>query len=622
MRVTHRSFRRGGSAATVMFFAFKPRGANRRMVRDHCGAIIPLGSASLAVGVTRVLREEEVALIQQVASALDPSIRVAQSGREKDIKIAITFNRGTAPSAISSLQTLVLGLCKLYTQDSVSQKTPAASLSPTSANQPSKPKQERNQALVPLSISPLSPDTEDGVETPGQFERPMSLKGQRHVFLYKCRYSQLKAIIDRCGCWGLRMASLEERWPCLVVYCAKSREAWMNAFKKIHKLERNDFLRKRVSDSTKTVDMKRLEELTQTYGQKSSCWRRLTRRNACISLCVQAPSSPKNPSVSVCGITSYVQDLYRVFVEYHLAPEDEVPPKPMPPTGGAVADMTGQNRAVLGSASRVAYGSMISPMYMNQPSNCYYPYSNDIFFPVGNHPLYTPFSSSPYTNQQDIANDIRDQYNTTLNNPHLDKYPYSQLGQSSKMGSKALNYQDSLYSLNESFFNDQYALDNENYFTSDFRFGNQFDLGPTKEGSLSSFSTHSSLLENKMEESYKPSMLSAVSETRQRGDASPPLQTEYAEFAPAEKEKAGFIPAEKEKMEFAPAEKVKEEPHEPVASVTQDLSMENDPSPVGGLSRRDDNFELFMNNGDLFDSFADSTPSGLSFNVRWHDDGW
>ncbi|OAO16489.1 hypothetical protein AV274_1812 [Blastocystis sp. ATCC 50177/Nand II] len=64
----------------------------------------------------------------------------------------------------------------------------------------------------------LSPvDDEEGEETPGQFERPMSLKGQRHVFLYKCRYSQLKSIIDHCGCWGLRMASLQEKWPCLVV---------------------------------------------------------------------------------------------------------------------------------------------------------------------------------------------------------------------------------------------------------------------------------------------------------------------------------------------------------------------------------------------------------------------
>jgi hypothetical protein len=100
------------------------------------------------------------------------------------------------------------------------------------------------------------------------FERPLSLKGQRHVFLYKCRYNQLKAIIDRTGCWGLRMASLTDKWPCLVVYCAKDRETWMNAFHKIQKLERTDFLRRKIADSLKSVDLKRLEELTTTYGQK------------------------------------------------------------------------------------------------------------------------------------------------------------------------------------------------------------------------------------------------------------------------------------------------------------------------------------------------------------------
>lgn len=175
-------------------------------------------------------------------------------------------------------------------------------------------------------------DDEEGEETPGQFERPMSLKGQRHVFLYKCRYSQLKSIIDHCGCWGLRMASLQEKWPCLVVYCAKSREEWMNAFRKIQKLERADFLRKRVSDSIHSVDMKKLEELTQTYGQKCGRCAALRHRNACISLCVQSPSSPENPSVSVCGLTSYVENLYRVFVEYHLAAEDDASAVMHPPT--------------------------------------------------------------------------------------------------------------------------------------------------------------------------------------------------------------------------------------------------------------------------------------------------
>lgn len=45
-------------------------------------------------------------------------------------------------------------------------------------------------------------------------------------------------------------------------------------------------------------------------------------RNACISLCVQSPSSPQNPSVSVCGIESYVEQLFKIFVEYHLVSDD------------------------------------------------------------------------------------------------------------------------------------------------------------------------------------------------------------------------------------------------------------------------------------------------------------
>ena len=48
----------------------------------------------------------------------------------------------------------------------------------------------------------------------------------------------------------------------------------------------------------------------------------ITIRNACISLCVQSPSSPSNPSVSVCGIESFVEQLYKIFIEYHLVAED------------------------------------------------------------------------------------------------------------------------------------------------------------------------------------------------------------------------------------------------------------------------------------------------------------
>lgn len=321
---------------------------------------------SLVLDVPRELQEDEVKLIREVASAMDPAIALSCEKRGESSTVTIAYNRSAPIRFINALKTLIFGICKTYNSTrmplteraAIGDKAPpfeearkadlfTAAQAPTPQQLPSLQKAPIEKQLQSLQKVPiekqlqrapsekqeLSPvDDEEGEETPGQFERPMSLKGQRHVFLYKCRYSQLKSIIDHCGCWGLRMASLQEKWPCLVVYCAKSREEWMNAFRKIQKLERADFLRKRVSDSIRNVDMKKLEELTQTYGQK--CGRRaaLTRRNACISLCVQSPSSPENPSVSVCGLTSYVENLYRVFVEYHLAAEDDASAAMHPPT--------------------------------------------------------------------------------------------------------------------------------------------------------------------------------------------------------------------------------------------------------------------------------------------------
>ena len=57
-------------------------------------------------------------------------------------------------------------------------------------------------------------------------------------------------------------------------------------------------------------------------------------RNACISLCVQSPSSPSNPSVSVCGVETVVEQLYKIFIEYHLITEEEpdLPPNPPNPS--------------------------------------------------------------------------------------------------------------------------------------------------------------------------------------------------------------------------------------------------------------------------------------------------
>lgn len=304
-----------------------------------------------AIDIDRVLTNNEVALIQQVASTLDGSINVVTQKREGGMKVILVYDALIMYCVIQSLKTLITGLSTLYTAEQCQEPShPRASLLPQTeavkAGKSPEPvkklepvkkqepvKRSEPTKKVELEKKPESEKKETAagepspVENAGDasdtFERPLSLKGQRHVFLYKCRYNQLKAIIDRTGCWGLRMASLTDKWPCLVVYCAKDRETWMNAFHKIQKLERTDFLRRKIADSLKSVDLKRLEELTTTYGQKYNCLPSLTHRNACISLCVQSPSSPSNPSVSVCGIESYVEQLYKIFIEYHLIAEEE-----------------------------------------------------------------------------------------------------------------------------------------------------------------------------------------------------------------------------------------------------------------------------------------------------------
>lgn len=217
----------------------------------------------MAVDIERELSEEEVALVQKVASTLDASIEIVVRKRDGGMKVIIVYDALVAQCAIQSIRTLILGLVSVYPSSVPKEATEKPGVSPPISQQPSKKVLPKEKPSTP----PATP-AEETTETPGVFERPLSLKGQRHVFLYKCRYSQLKAIIDRSGCWGLRMASLEDKWPCLVVYCAKDRESWMNAFHRIQKLERTDFYRKKIADSLKNVDLKKLEDLTTAYGQK------------------------------------------------------------------------------------------------------------------------------------------------------------------------------------------------------------------------------------------------------------------------------------------------------------------------------------------------------------------
>lgn len=217
-------------------------------------------------------------LIQVVANSLDSSFRLSYSPNEERI-IVVVYGNNVPSSVLSAVRTLILGIDRVYqaynsvSSSSTKEDSRSQMLSQFSENEKLNVENSLPPSTDKSPSSELSPTIDqsmegEGVDNPDVFERPLSLKGQRHVFLYKCRYSQLKSIIDKSGCWGLRMASLEDKWPCLVVYCAKDRESWMNAFRKIQRLERNDFLRKKVSDSLKTVDLKRLEELTQSYGQK------------------------------------------------------------------------------------------------------------------------------------------------------------------------------------------------------------------------------------------------------------------------------------------------------------------------------------------------------------------
>lgn len=248
---------------------------------------------SYVINVSRGLSREEMLLIHTVASKLDPSFTITSfAGKEKSIRISLSQN--IQQSVVDAISELITGLCNLskcnYNNTEISRSEGGVIQDPPKTKVNSEEETIQNISSIGNNISndqPLPNSTftndinsnvvssslpgeeiDEQVDTPGVFERPFSLKGQRHVFLYKCRYAQLKSIIDHFGCWGLRMASLEDKWACLVIYCAKDRETWGKAFQKIQKLERSQFLRKKISDSVKNVDLKRLEELTQSYGQK------------------------------------------------------------------------------------------------------------------------------------------------------------------------------------------------------------------------------------------------------------------------------------------------------------------------------------------------------------------
>ena len=302
-------------------FLVKPGESASTVSSEILETNLEIDPVCMSFPITRELKAPEVTLLHNVVTLLNPSIDIIIDKQENETKVILTYDASLSESMVYSIRTLIIGISTLYSGP-ISNAGMDSLLSCGDATR------QNGKSVSPEEcvddVNPVSPSKPLNFEEEkeGEYERPLSLKGQRHVFLYKCRFGALKAIIDRYGCWNLRLASRNEKWPCLLVYCAKDRDVWMNAFKKIQKLEKSNFLRKKVSDSVKNVDLQKLEDLTQTYGQKHDSFPLVIRRNVCISLCVQSPSSPENPSVSVCGVESFVEQVYNIFIDYHLIPEE------------------------------------------------------------------------------------------------------------------------------------------------------------------------------------------------------------------------------------------------------------------------------------------------------------
>lgn len=246
-------------------------------------------------------------------------------------------------------------------------------------------------------------------------------------------------------------------------------------------------------------------------------------------------------------------------------------------------------------------------------SSLYSTYQNDIFLPAHNHPLYTPFSSSMYTPYQVMASDIHDNYNTTLKNPYLDNYAYSQLSQDSLHGpQKSFSLEDNMYSYTDNFFDDQFVLDNEHFFESSEALHKSFEEllpGPATQTS---------------------DRVESINQSSQ--DLSPSTSrfpaTGFKEFIPKTNTEQPVnleVPEEKKQPVEQKSEPSKKEASKP-SSLVQ--SPSSDVLSMGSIfsnprtRRRDDNFELFMDSNGIPDSMADVMSPGLSFNTQWRDDGW
>lgn len=166
------------------------------------------------------------------------------------------------------------------------------------------------------------------------------------------------------------------------------------------------------------------------------------------------------------------------------------------------------------------------------------PYSyNDIYFPMMEHPLNTSYMPTNFTTQG-FNNDMRDDYNTTYNNPYFDNYPYSQIRQDNHVSSSQRPYGMSSqpFSLHDHSHDNPYYLDNEHYFSSSLY---DFDTSYRKTSFTSSVAdTSSDAIPTKTIPFDEKSLLSVptsttTTTTTTANDTSKVSTTSYKEFTPS-----------------------------------------------------------------------------------------
>ena len=243
------------------------------------GSMLCIDIYTDVINLSRELKTPELALIRNVIATLGYSSQLSVEESRDVMQIVVEYNSAVPQNVLTSIRTLITALETTYSgpasrneiDDQSSSDNEMLDLDLHSSEQTAQQSAgSPNDSLSQDAVLPASPsrtaeleNTEDGV-----YERPLSLKGQRHIFLYKCRYNKLKSVINKYGCWDLRVSSLNEPWPCLLVYCAKSKEVWSSAFKQIKKLEKKSFLRRKISDSSHNVDLAELEGIVERYGHK------------------------------------------------------------------------------------------------------------------------------------------------------------------------------------------------------------------------------------------------------------------------------------------------------------------------------------------------------------------